>query len=252
MAKIRSVVALLLIAMSMSCSSCSKKEEPKRPFRIARESSWYSLRLHGKERILRAFIDDIVDIIAEREGIPIEKVTITPESSLKRLKEHSFDAVFTFLSPKDVRAQPHVFSDMIFYLGPVLIVRIDSPISSLQDMKEKVLGLRMGESLAFSEEKHPSAVIRYYPELPVALEDLEDEQIDAVVVDAFEARKYLQYAYRDKLKLLPTPLSSYGLRLLIHKDAADDSFAKRFNELLDVVKDDGTFEVMLKKWDLIE
>lgn len=239
-----SLVLVLLGGFNCSGPSSSKV------YRIAIDQSWYPLDLMGKGAAIFAFSDDLLMTIAHNEGFLAQLYPVSWDSLLSSVQQGHADGAFSSIQPVMHYQDMYSFSDPYLCIGPVLVVRIDSTVESLQDMSEKEVGVLTGSPGVLLAEKNPSIVIRYFDKYPEALQQLASFNIDGVVMPSLLAHSYVRDIYHGLLKVVSKPLNSEGLRLLTLKDKNED-LIDAFNDGLEKLKDDGTYEKLLKKWTLL-
>ena len=72
-------------------------------------------------------------------------------------------------------------------LGLVLVVRENSNAHSLQDMKGKLVALNVGASETSEFSNYPSMILMMYENMNQALNDLDNNKIDGVIMDSWNA-----------------------------------------------------------------
>lgn len=243
----------LLIIILIVCGACLVKgcstPQPKR-YTIARDNTWYPMHLMGKEKNLQGFCDDLIYAIAAKEGL---KVTIINESSnnlMLGLDNGTYDLAVSFLFPNPSLKEYYDFSDPFYYLGPVLVLPEDSKITSLEQMQNKVIGIKNESSTVFDVVNYPSIIIVPYESMVFALESLGNGHIDGVIMPLIPAFIYTTSFYKGKLKIGTPPLTQEGLRIVATVESDGDKFIKIFNKGLQEAKETGIYDALLLKWDL--
>lgn len=251
------LIIVALLAIWGLLRACSHQELlRKRTYIIGRDSTWYPMQLMGKDRNLQAFSNDLMTAIAQETKLRFQWVETGPGSLLEGLNDGYFDAVISSLRPNFIHRDKYVFSDIIFELGPVLVVRQDSPVTSLKDMQGKTVGIRSGSYLIFNNVKESGAhayniLITTYDNVNKALESLDRNQIDGIIVEAVPAYAYIEGFYAGRLKIVTAPLTDEGLRLVGLRDPASDELISDFDDALRKLIDDGTYDQLINKWNLI-
>lgn len=252
------LIALALLAIWGLVRACSHQETlRKRVYTIGRDSSWYPLQLFGKDRNLQAFTNDLIWAIAQETKLRFEWLATGPGSLLEGLNDGYYDAAISSLRQNFINRDKYVFSDLIFGTGPVLIVQQDSTATSLKDMEDKTVGIRSGSYLIFNTIKESGAhayniLITTYDNVNKALESLDKNQIDGIIMDAIPAYAYTEGFYAGKLKVVTPPLTDEGLRLVALKSAASDELIKDFDDALRKLIENGTYDQLIDKWNLVD
>jgi polar amino acid transport system substrate-binding protein len=243
---------LLLWGIIRSCSRKGALESYI--YHIARDSTGYPLHLEGKERNLLAFTNDLMTAIAKETGIRFIWIETGFDHLLEGLDDGSYDGIISSMRPTGINQDIYAFSDLFFELGPVLIVPEDSKVTSLKDMKDKTLGIRTSTSFIFNAIKD-KVPIHYrlitYNNINQALEALVHNQIDGLILEAILAYTYTEGFYAGRLKVVTPPLTDEGLRLITKRDPQSELLITSFNEGLEELRNNGIYDELIKKWDLI-
>lgn len=248
-----SLIALILIILIFfglfrSCSTSEKKG--KSTYHIARDLNWAPLSLMGKERNMRAFSDELLFAIANKAHLRISLLAVNYGYLLEGLDAGKYDGILSVLTPNVVNQTHYLFSDPFYLLGPVLVVQENSPINSLDQMEGKIVGIKNGSSSVYNVEHFPSILILTYDNMILALEDLVNNKVDGVIMDAWPAHVNVQGNYKGKLKIVTPPFTKEGLRLVTLREPEYAHLVESFNEGLEELKKDGVYDELLKSWDL--
>jgi ABC-type amino acid transport substrate-binding protein len=229
-------------------SNCSGPS-PNKVYRIAIDQSWYPLDLMGKGPAIFAFSDDLLMTIARNEGFLAQLYPVSWDSLLSSVNQGKAEGAFSSILPVMHYKDEYSFSDSYLCVGPVLVVRANSTVESLSEMSGKEIGVISGTPAILLAEKTPSIIIRYFDKFPPALEELVNSKIDGVVMPSLLANSYVRDIYSGSLKVVNKPLTEEGLRLITLKDE-NEELIDAFNDGLKKLKEDGTYEKLLKKWTL--
>lgn len=242
-----SLLGLLLLIILSACDS-SSVFGPK-TYIIARDPTWYPMDFMGKGDNVLAFSDELLTQIAHIEDIEIEIGNATWEGVVFDLWKHEFDGILSTLDPTDANEAMYDFSNPYLYIGEVLVVRCNSDILSLKDMNNKIIGVRSNSLSLLTIEQFPGIVTRSYNNVAKAMEDLEYSRLDGVVLEILPAYTFVNSIYRDKLRVCTIPLTQQGLRLVTIKNT-DPSLIEHFNDGLKKLKENGSYDLLLRKWGL--
>lgn len=238
---IRGIIALLLLLCS-----CSSPEEEKR---IAVDPSWYPQNFMGKEPAITGFSVELARKALDENGIELSVAEAGPEFLLWGLDRGEWQAVLTSLPPSLNYENIYHFSDPYLQIGPVMVVPGDSSLQQLADLQGKIVAVPRGSlSVAVLGEKVPGIVIVAYDSPAVALENLLQSQYDAVFMPIITAGSFLQDLYGSQLKIVGDPITSEALFFVtLHKQR---DLVQFFNEGLDTLKDQGTYNNLITQWKL--
>lgn len=243
-----SLLALILILWFF----WKKKEETVRghQFLIAIDKSWAPLDLHGQEQYMQGFISELMAKIAKEEEIKIQLVTVASSQLFDNLSKGYYDGVISPLSPNVINEEKYLFSEPIYLVGPVLIVPLNSKATKISQLHN--VGVKTGFSGIFTLSGSPRTQILTYNDMNVALNDLALGKIDGLIMGSIDAYAYIQGYYTDKLKVVTSPLTNEGLRLVTLNKFFGKELEKLFDKGLIEAKKEGFYQNLLKKWELID
>lgn len=242
---------ILFCVAAFFLKGCGTAKEAK-VYKIGRDRSWYPLNLLGKEKNMLAFTDDLIYTIAEVEGFQVDLGSASQNSLKEILDDGGFDAIVTYRRPTSELLSTYEFSAPFFLLGPVLVVPIDSKAKSLQDMKNKVVGIPTGASVVYNMNKVPDIIFTPFENILFALRNLAANQIDGVIMEAIPAHEYIESFYKGELRVVPPPLTNDGLRLMALRHHNEEKMLSLFDKGLKKVKADGTYQKLIEKWGLFD
>lgn len=249
---------LLFIVLIISLRSCSsKKGATKDEYTIGRDSTWYPLQLLGRERSLVAFSNDLMAIVSKNIGLRFSWTETTPNALADGLSNGNYDAILTSERPNVTNQERYIFSDIIFKLGPVLVVRQDSNYTSLKELKGQSVGMGSSAFLIYGAIRESGANtydinLVSYNNMNQALDALTNNQIDAVIMEALPAYTMIGGLYHGLLKIVTPPLTDDGLRLMALKTPENEAMIKEFNEDLHKIRANGSYDALITKWNLID
>lgn len=237
------VTLFILMLLLVSCGTKGKT------YRIGIDPSYYPAQLGGKEANIYAFSNELLRAISHEEGVFFETVSISWDNLIYGLKERHYDGMLSSMMPRETLKKTYIFSDPFLNTGPVLVVRKGVKVSSVKHLKGKEVGVSSLSNEALLIEKYPGVIVHYYTSASEALDEIIMDQIDGVLIDYLPATGYIRNLYFGQVSIATPPLTDAGLRLI--------SLAGEHQELLDVfnrglekIRDNGTYEKLLKKWEL--
>jgi polar amino acid transport system substrate-binding protein len=237
---------LLLLFAALALSACGSKGKT---YRIGVDANWYPLNLMGKEASIYAFTDELLRAISHEEEVFFERINVSWDNLILGLKENHYDGMLSSIAPRVFMQTVYEFSEPFLHTGPVLVVRSDVKVSSLGGMKGKEVAVNSLQTEALLLEIYPGVIPHYYTSIPEGLNAVIFNNIDAILVDYLLASSYIRDLYRGKVKIASPPLDDSGLRLLtLHGE--NKELITVFNRGLSKLRDNGTYEKLLKKWEL--
>lgn len=157
--------------------------------------------------------------------------------------------MLTSMTPLPIYRDLYTFSEVYLYVGPVLIVSANSPVTALEQMEGKTIAVPSGAPSQLLAVGVPMVVIREYPQISEALEDVAIGKVDGVLVDALQAYAYVRDLYHGVLRVATPPLTNDGLRLVVLR-GKHQKLITAFNAGLKKLIENGTYNALQKKWGL--
>lgn len=250
------LLPLAILFLLFIVRACSHKPLILKTVYLIGRENILQIELLGRERNLIAFTNDLLAAIATENHLRFQWIETNPSNLLNGLDNGSYDFILTSIRPNIVNQERYDFSESIFDLGPVLIVREDSMISSLKDMQGLQIGISYGLSTNFNAVKTPGINIFemsfiYYNNMNRALDDLTNGTISGVIMKAIPAYAITQGLYAGKLKVVTPPFNDEGLRIVSLKNSSGNHIITMINESINKMRQDGSYHALITKWNLI-
>lgn len=246
------IISFLLFLRGCTNNHIGRKEN----YLVGRETN-LQMELLGRERSLVAFTNDLMAEISSDNNINFKWIETNPNYLINGLDNHQYDFILTSMRPNIVNQEKYDFSEPIFDLGPVLIVREDSQFTSLKEMKSRPIGIPYGLSTNFNAVRTPGINVYdlslvYYTNMNKALEDLQNDQIDGVIMTAIPAYAITEGLFAGRLKVVTPPLNDEGLRIVALKSSSFNDIIDIINDGVNLMRQDGTYGQLIHKWNLID
>lgn len=243
------VVIFLLLMVLMK--SCGKEVPSTTVFTIGEDPQWGEVDVMGKQRELAAFNKSVLSELGKEQQVQF-KVAIIPHINLvDSLEDGDVMGIISDLELNDYNEHYYLFSDPLILWGPVLIVPSSRAVS-WEEKSHRIIGVEKSYANDLDFNDQPSLEMRLYTDILKGLSDLNNGTIDAAVFSAFPAATYVKSLYAKELKIVSTPLTDDGLRLVTLKNAKGEELIRVFNKGLEQLKASGTYDALLKKWGLID
>jgi|GEM_PF-3155182 len=230
---------LLFLAYLFYPSSSVKKE-----LRIGMDPHDFGVDLYGKEAAIVAIINDIIDEISPA----IDVVSIGREYLRGELNKGHLDGIIVYSSGERLNYEGLLKSKTLMALGPILVVRKDSPITTPEQMQGKSIGVEKNSPFYLSINKLPQ--FRIVPSDTIwSLFDLVlTRRVDAVVIDTLPAYLYLQRIHKEDLRFILPPLTNSGIKLILPSTPQGNKNLERFNDELARLANENKIAPIFEKW----
>lgn len=248
------MIAIVFVILWFILRSCTAEQvhEETYVYRIGRDPSWSSLNLMGNELSMTAFTSDLLSAIARKVHFKYSLYDGHSNELFANLDRGNYDAIMTSVEPNPLLFALYDLSDSFYLTGPVIIVRKDSDITSFEQLNDKFVGIKRSSPHLFHIREYSTIYFRTFENIHEAMDQLVNDQIDAVLMDALPAYIAVSTFYQNELKVVGKPLTEDGLRLIAKRTPITESLIKRFNEGLEAIIHDGTYNELIQKWDLVD
>jgi arginine/lysine/histidine/glutamine transport system substrate-binding and permease protein len=198
---------------------------------------------------IQGFDIDLIREIGKVAGFGVRFQNIAFDGIIPSLQAGTVDAAVGAMTITPARAEVVDFSRPYFKAGLAIASQKSQPINSLEELKGKTIAVQIGTTGAQTAQKIQNAQIRTFDAAVLALQELSNGNVVAVVHDA----PILQYALRTgnlrNIQLsgqllteeyfgIPTPKGSPNL--------------ERINQGLGTILNNGTYRTLYRKWFNVE
>lgn len=240
-------ICLLLMAICFGGCSCGRSEGFK--FRLGVDESWQPLDFGSQEAYVNGFVEELLLEISKMGKVRFEKISANADTLFSDLGKGKYDAVLTSLPPYAYNEAKYDFSQNFLELGPVLIVEANSSYKKIAQLKGETIGILADDPSWLILQKHPDIYVRSYFRIPDLLNAAAVGEVAAILFNRIPAVNYVSDLYEGKLKIVSTPMTDKGLRLIAVKGREKD-LVETFDKSLKQLKKTKRLKELLKKWSL--
>lgn len=233
------------------CSNFSSCGASKKTYKVAIDPSWFPLELYNKEPYVLAFAEELLNYVSEKHRVDIQTVALSWDNLLDALAKKQVQGIFTSMEPYIFNQEKYHFSNNFLHTGPVLVVRIRDQSSEHDLFQDKEIASFSDQDTQVLLEEYPQALVRSYDSSMRALLDLVDGNLDAVFMNYLEAHGFVNDIYHGLLKIVSSPFTSRGLKL-VTLTYENQKLISIFNEGLNTMQKNGDYDKLLKKWKLAQ
>ena len=189
---------------------------------------------------------DLGVALAESLGVEAHFVTTTYDGLYDALTVGRADIIISALYPDPTRTRDFVFSTPYFNAGEMLVAPEHSLTAVPEDLAGRRLAVVFGTdghmvALGWEERVTPPPVLVLEQSAAEALEALAAGEVEAAVVDGLAARVAARSAPLMMILVTDEPY-------VIAARGADTALIEAFDDTLDVMRGDGTLDLLLERW----
>jgi arginine/lysine/histidine/glutamine transport system substrate-binding/permease protein len=175
----------------------------------------FEFRDHSTGRIT-GFDVDLIEAIGRQAGHPIQLVPMPFDGIIPALQARTVDAAISAMTITTDRARAIDFSRPYFEAGMAIVVRENGPrVTTLEQLQGRRIAVQIGTTGALTASKVTGARVSQFDSTPLALQELANGNVDAVVSDEPAIRYAIQEAGIKGLTISGEPLTRdhYGIAL---------------------------------------
>ena len=189
---------------------------------------------------------DLMNAIGEKAGKTVEFNSLPFDSLIAALQGGTIDAAISGMTITPERAESVDFSDPYFQAGLAIAVAEDNnELTTLEDLEGKRIAVQIGTTGASTAESIEGAEVTTFESAPLALIELSNGNVDAVINDAPATLEAISTGNIPGIKVVGELLTeeSYGIAM----PQGSENVAL-VNSALAELKSDGTYDTIYEKW----
>ena len=253
MKKYLALLLAAIMALSLAaCASTSKTEETaSAKLTMATEATFPPYEYYDGDAIVGIDVE-VAQAIAEKLGMELEVTDIAFDSIIPGIQTGKYDMGMAGMTVTDERKEQVNFSDSYATGVQVVIVKDDSPITSVDDLfadgASTVVGTQAGTTgfiYATSDiEDVGLGTVKSFCKTTDAVEALKNGQVDCVILDNEPAKALV--AANEGLHILDTEYAVEDYAIAIAKENTD--LLEKVNKALSELTADGTLQSIVDKY----
>ena len=194
---------------------------------------------------------DLAQALAEKLGVKVEFRDTEWPGLIAGVNKGDFDVLLSCMSRSETREENVSMTDTYYQLSDVVVVRTgDERFKSIDDLKDKVVGVQMGSSSEQAADKMEGLKeVRRFNYNPEAFLDLQNKRIDALIVGYAYAVAQIRATSGD-FHVLGAVGEPAEIVMVLKKDSS--SLTDALNAALKELRESGKYDELLKKWLSVE
>lgn len=213
---------------------------------VATEPAFPPFEFQGDNGELQGFDIDLMTTIGETAGLEVEFQSLPFDGIIPALQAGTVDAAISGMTITEERLETVDFSRPYIKAGLAIAVKEEnSEITDLASLEDKKIAVQIGTTGAEQAAEVPGAEISTFDSAPLALQELSNGNVDAVINDAPVTLDAIESGNIEGLKVVGELLTTEFYGIAMPKDSENVEIV---NEALATMFEDGTYAEIYQKW----
>ena len=265
MKKFAKVLALVMALVMLCCvAGCSGDTDGAKKLKIATNAEFEPFEFLNENKEIVGFDVDMVKEMAKRAGYEIEWSNMEFDGVVASIPAGTCDIGVSGLTITPKRAKTVDFTDSYMEVGQILIVRADDTVftgTTKAELDEQLKNKKVGVCTGYTGQLYAEgdadlgftgiegATVKVYDSPATAIADLKNGQIDTVILDDAVAKENAAAdVNKDQVKVIDVALTVEKYAIAVKK--GNTEVFNALNKALREMKEDGTLDQLLTKWEL--
>ncbi|PFK45960.1 ABC transporter substrate-binding protein [Bacillus cereus] len=249
-----SFALILIVSMFSACSkgetkeSNTKKDKKVLVMGTSADYKPYEYVEASKSDEIIGFDVDIAKYIGKELGYEIKIKDMDFGGLLASLNSGKVDFVMAGMTPTPKRKENVDFTDIYFVAKNMIVSKKDSGIQSLQDLKDKKVGVQTGsiqEEKAEEFKKQINFQVEDRDRIPEIVQEIQAGRFDAAILEDTVAKNYLEKMKDLQGIEIKEDPKEVGAAIALPKNS--DKTAE-FNKVIKKMQENGEMDKLVKKW----
>ena len=241
------------VVVGLSClllAGCGVNSGAGKSLRVATEPAFPPFEFQGQGGGLQGFSIDLMNAIASSANFKVNFQSLPFDGIIPALQAKTVDAAISSITITEERAKSVSFSRPYFKAGLAIAIRSDNQnITGFDSLKNKKIAVQIGTTGAAKAKSIPGVQIRSFDSAPIALQELLNGNVDAVINDAPVTLYAINTGNLKGIKVVQQLLTEefYGIAT-----AKNSPYLALINNGLNRVLENGTYSQIYQKWFKVE
>lgn len=224
-----------------SDGSTSGSSEDKKVYKVGTEATFAPFESVDDKGNIVGIDVDVLQAIADEMDFEVEWQNIGWEPVFQSIKNSETDIGASGITINDERKQTYDFTDPYYESQLLIVVKEDSNIKSLAELKDKKISVQInatGHMAAKKLQGDASTNIMAFDTQPMAIQEMLNSNVDATIGDNAVVYEYMKANPKAKIKVIKDDnfeKEYYGF--MVRK--GNDELLSLLNEGLQKIKDNG-------------
>ncbi|PHJ55953.1 ABC transporter substrate-binding protein [Nostoc linckia z18] len=237
------------VVVGISClllTGCGVNPSGGKTLRVATEPAFPPFEFQGQGGELQGFSIDLMNAVGTAANFKVNFQSLPFDGIIPALQSKTVDAAISSITITEERAKTIAFSRPYFKAGLAIAIRTDNQnITNFDSLKNKKIAVQIGTTGATKAKSIPGVQIRSFDSAPIALQELVNGNVDAVINDAPVTLYAINTGNLKGIKVVQQLLTEEFYGIATAKNSPDLAL---INDGLDKILKNGTYSQIYQKW----
>lgn len=251
MKKVLVFLMMAIMACSMLLTGCGGEEkkaaDSAKVLRVGTEPVFAPFEFPKEgSKDLTGFDIELIEALGKQMGYKVEMVSMGFDALIPALNSNNIDVAIAGMTITDERKKVVDFTESYYTSGLMIMVRKDSNIKSIDDLKGKTIACQIGTTGEKNARNVANAKVTAFNTNDEAVMELKNKGVDAIINDSPVVGYYLAQGGNTSMKTVGDIMEAEQYGLAVKK--GNDKLAGEINKALAELKKNGEYDKIYKTW----
>ena len=243
---------LIVCLLAISAFAAGNKESSTTQYKFAADCTWPPLEYVEDGKIVGYEID-LINEFSALTGIKMEILNTGWDGIFAGLKNGAYDAVASGVTVTEERKNTMEFTNPILTVNQSIFVKVGTEgLTDINSLNGKKVGIQVGTTGDFCLDGKTQIIKMGYDEIPLAVEDLINGNLDAVVCDSLIASDFVLANKKYQNLLIVTGTASEEIEeIAMAVTKGNRELVTLINDCLDKLEKNGKIAELKQKYNIL-
>lgn len=247
----RLVGYLALIGCLFFVGGCTRRSSSnhKKEFLVGTDAAYAPFEIEQADKQITGFDVDILKAIANKAGFEVKFINTPWEGLFTQLANGDRDILISAITINEARQKQMDFSDPYFEAVQLIAVPKASTVAKMEDLKGIKVGVQSGttgDDIVSNLVGKTNANVKRFEGTPLALKELQNGGLDAVVADNGVIKNFLAHNTVTFKVVSDKSFTKEHYGIAVRK--GNKELLDKINSALKAIKADGTYDRIYKTY----
>lgn len=242
---LRHLLCAALLLPTLLCASASAAEK----IVVATNPEWPPMEFLDDEKRIIGYDVDMMNAVAAEVGLEAEFRMTAWDGIFAGVAAGNYDVIASAVTITPERQKAFAFTVPYYDVRQIVVLRKGDSAENFEALKGRVVGGQIGTTGIFVAQKSGvDMTIREYDNVGLAMQDLLNSRIDAVICDSPVALYYANQkeGFADQLTIAFRTEATESFGFVVQKNRKD--LVERLNKGIEAVRAKGIEAEIIRKW----